>query len=208
MVCLIPAAGAARRMGTNKLCLPFGESTVVQTTVAVARSAGCAVVLVTGCYRAEVEALFAAEVAPLGAGGKVAGGGLRLVHNPGWEAGMLGSIQAGLRGMAAADFLVMPADLPSVPLRVYEQVIAAADERRRRALPDPDRPMVPWCRGQRGHPVFVPASLIPAILELPPDHALRDFLETAGALCLRLDEPAIFQDLDAPADYNGKAARR
>lgn len=197
--CIIPAAGAARRMGRGKLLLPFRGATVLDATVANARAAGCRVVLVTGCRAVEIEALFRPAE------------DLRIERNPDWERGMLGSIQAGLRclaawpGSPAPGFLIMPGDLPLVGPAVYRRMIEASAECRTAGLPD--LPLVPRCGGRRGHPVYMPAALVPAILGLPPDGRLRDFLDGAGALAMDVDDPAICADIDEPADYRRLAGQ-
>jgi molybdenum cofactor cytidylyltransferase len=200
MHCLVLAAGAASRMGGGKLLLPWRGGTVGGVVLAAAREAGFPVVLVTGCGAAAVEAGL------LGPPGREAVVGVVVVRNPDWERGMLGSIQAGLRFLAphpeggrASGCLVMPADLPAVPAAVYRLVAGAGLGE---AAPGgAGRAVVPWCRGRRGHPVFLPAAHWPAVLDLPPEGRLRDFLDSAGTLALELDEPAIAWDIDTPGDW-------
>jgi molybdenum cofactor cytidylyltransferase len=181
-------------MGGDKLLLPYGDSSVAETTVARARAAGCDIVLVTGCRAEGLRARFALAVER---------GELSLAYNPDWEAGMLGSIQAGLRAIPPEGLgigcLVMPADLPEVSLELFQWLMTTARERRHQGLPE--LPLVPRCRGTRGHPVFIPATLLSAILALRPDGRLRDFLDSAGAFFLETDDPAIHQDIDTPLEY-------
>ncbi len=186
-ICVMPAAGASSRMGSWKPLAPFGSSTVARNSVDAALDAGLRVVLVTGYRAAELEAAFAGV------------DGVTCVRNDGWEGGMLGSIQAALRAVGTVPFFTAPADLPCLSPLAYRAVADAVRGRGRAGLPD--APVIPRYRDVPGHPVFVPAALVPAILDLPPGERLKPFLETSGAAYVALDEPGSVLDVDDEESY-------
>jgi len=220
--CIIPAAGASTRMGDWKPLLPFGESTIVETTIATALAAqvegGMRVLLVAGYRGDELHELF--EGRP----------GVAIVDNPRWEAGMLGSIQAALPFVCSDRFFILHADMPLVPSAafglLYEANRAARGPRgynegdrddccecgERGAVREGDVPAgVPLFasfRGEAGHPVLVPATLIGDILGLDPAGRLRPFLLERGGRLVECGTRAVLADLDNRADYERAKSER
>jgi molybdenum cofactor cytidylyltransferase len=85
---LLLVAGGSSRMGTQKLLLPWGESTVVGGALEAALAAGAAqVIIVTGCDAARVEEACRSVCVSRT---------VQFVFNPDWASGMLSSIRAGL----------------------------------------------------------------------------------------------------------------
>jgi CTP:molybdopterin cytidylyltransferase MocA len=100
--CVIAAAGASSRMGQWKPLLPFAGSTVIQATVGAARAADLPVILVVGHRGEELAALFAGE--PL----------VKVLLNPDWEDGQLGSVLLGVAAAEAPTVFLMNGDMPLV----------------------------------------------------------------------------------------------
>lgn len=190
--CVIPAAGASTRMGDWKPLLPFGGSTIVETTVETALAApiegGVRVLLVAGYRGAELHRLFAGRA------------GITIVDNPGWEAGMLGSIQAALPLVGSGCFFIVHADMPLLPSAVYRILYGAAQAA--------ERPLFASFRGEPGHPVLVPSGLIGGMLALDPAGKPRPFLMRRGGLLVDCDTPAVLADLDSRADYERAISER
>lgn len=218
MDCIIPAGGASTRMGEWKLLLPWprpaaapSESaaplgpdaasdrgtasacTVVQATVSAALAAGCRVVLVGGWRGTELAELFADSR------------NIILVQNDSWKAGMLGSIQRGMREIGASSFLTIPADMPLVGAALYSRLIDESE--RRKAAGIKSLPLFASYKGEPGHPVFIPAELCSRIAELPPGGKLRPFLIREGGLCLETGSDSVLVDLDKPDEYKAALAR-
>ncbi len=176
-------------MGCSKLTLPWGTETVIERVVRTLLTAGCApVVVVTGGWRAEVEA--ALRDWPV-----------RCVYNAAHADGaMLRSLQHGLAALDAepqvAATLVALGDQPLIPASVPRALTAAW----RRA---PQALWHPVHRGRRGHPWLLPRTYWPALLAQPPTRPLRAALQRLSAPQRRLPvpTPAIHWDLDTPADY-------
>jgi molybdenum cofactor cytidylyltransferase len=109
--------------------------------------------------------------------------------NENFAAGMLTSIQAGIRLVRARRFFLLPGDMPLVRAAVYEKLLAARGEI-----------VVPACGSRRGHPVLLDGRLIPALLAEPPDSSLGRFIRRRGCTTVEVDDPGIFADLDEPGD--------
>jgi molybdenum cofactor cytidylyltransferase len=175
--CVVLAAGASTRMGKAKIHLPFAGRTIVGTTAAQALDAGLRVILVA---RPDDEAI-----------GALGGGRVLVVRNPDPGRGMLSSIKEGIRHVSAGSFFFIPADMPFPGPEVYRTLA----ERRTGG------PVIPVCGGRRGHPVLLPASLIPSILALPLETPLKLLIEAASPLLVEMAEDSILRDIDTVEDY-------
>lgn len=214
--CIIPAAGASTRMGDWKPLLPFGESTIVETTVEAALAAevegGVRVLLVAGYRSDELHGLFEGRA------------GVVIVDNPRWEAGMLGSIQAALPGVASDRFFIVHADMPLVPASAFGILYDASrgGDRagkaggsavgRAGAANSGDKeaevPLFASFRGEAGHPVLVPSPLIGDMLGLDPAGRLRPFLLERGGRLVDCGSRAVLADLDCRQDYEQALSER
>ncbi len=180
------AAGASKRFGSPKmLALIEGEPLVRRVT------------------RSFVEAGFAevAVVLPPGAGEIAAaleGLGVVTVVNPRPEDGMLSSAQVGLSALSSGcgRVALTPADLPGLTPPVLRRFLAS--------LP-PSAPLgvaVPSGSGQRGHPLVIPADLVPRLLSWEPGRRLSDLLREPDVQVH--DIPGfgtdVLLDVDVPGD--------
>ena len=117
--------------------------------------------------------------------------------NPGVDRGMFSTIQIGLAGVDATHMvLVHPCDMPFTSPETVKVVIAEC-LRTRRAV-------CPRARGKRGHPLAIPAALIPKLLAIDPTTPLNKALELVGAVRIELDvdDPGATRDVDVPADLH------
>lgn len=205
LAAVVLAAGSSRRMGRDKLLLPWGGATVLEATITNLRLAGIARPLVVTHGR---DAHLDNRVRDLGA---------EVVENPAAEAGeMLGSLQCGLAALPAAveAVLVLLGDQPMIGPEVIRAVLdagwraaaAGADGRGdggaggsglERVL------VVPEYEGRWGHPVLFGRDHLSDLLALHPGGRPRDLLlrRREGLTLLRLYSPEILADLDTEADY-------
>lgn len=185
---VVLAAGSAMRFGSNKLVLPFGDSTVIAHTVRVALQAGAQpVVVVTGYEQARV----CAALADLP---------VQFAHNARYAEGeMILSAQVGLRALletdAIAAFIVL-GDMPLVPTWVFERLATAYRQRCGTVI-------APMFAGQRGHPVLLGRSWWDAALALPSTAPLRTLLhEHPRAVAhVLVNTDAVLRDVDTPELY-------
>jgi molybdenum cofactor cytidylyltransferase len=181
---VVAAAGLSRRMGSEKILLPFGRSTVLETileTLAAAGVAGVVAVLRPDLPEA------ADRARRLGA---------RVVINPHPEGEMLESIRLGLREVApdAPGAFVWPADHPAVSAGTIETLVRFAH---------PAAALIPCWQSRRGHPALVGRQLFSAIDEIPPREGLRHLWRTMSDAVVEVsvEDPGTVQNVDTPEDY-------
>jgi molybdenum cofactor cytidylyltransferase len=182
---IVPAAGASRRMGKPKLLLPWGESTVLESTLAALREGGVPVIVVV--------------VAPAGPLAKwQLPPGVRTAVNPEPASGMLSSILVGLAALAATPdpLVVCPADLPALRPSTVAALLAAYRTSDGVVVPRHDR--------RRGHPLLIAPRWqvrMPGLAR--HEGGLRRILELAAGSVheLVVDDPGCVRDVDTPEDY-------
>jgi len=190
---IILAAGQSRRMGQNKLLLPFGSTTVIETIVS--EVAACPevsdIVVVTGHQADRVQHQLAAYP-------------VRCVFNADYtRSDMLVSIQAGLRAVAeeVTAALIVLGDQPRLRREIVQRVIAATE---------PDQLIIPSFQMKRGHPILIPRSMWAGILALPPEASLRDVIRANEARIhyVLFEDDSVLRDIDTPEDYQEIINRR
>jgi CTP:molybdopterin cytidylyltransferase MocA len=193
---VVLAAGPGRRMGlpTPKLLLPIGGKPMLERVLdLVERLPLSERVLVVGAYAQEIlRALFSAEFfgeeeAVFTRNGKA----WRVLYNAGWPEGMGSSLRLAAKAVPFG-MLVFLGDMPYVSEAAARAVLAQAGE----------LPVAPAFCGQRGFPVFLPASLRPKLLGLRGDVGARDFL--SECVLVPWEEPGVILDLDRPEDLEVK----
>ncbi|HEY3173426.1 MAG TPA: nucleotidyltransferase family protein [Thermoanaerobaculia bacterium] len=187
---VVPAAGLSRRMGREKILLPFGSSTMLETVLARLAQANISRTVVV--LRPDLPAAEAAARA----------GGADVVVNPHPEDEMLVSIRLGIERIAGTvdAVFVWPADHPAVSADTLQRLAAAASR---------EIAVLPIYEGRRGHPALVGAELLAGVAEIPPNEGLRWlWRDRADAVReLAVDDPGVVENLDDPDTYE-KARRR
>ena len=183
---VVLAAGESRRMGTQKLLLPFGGTTVAGTVVRTAQASRAGRTLVVlGADREAVRR----ELEPVG---------VDFAVNENYPLGMLTSIQAGLRALPsdAQAAVVLLGDQPFLASRVIDTVIGAYEAGSKGVV-------VPAFQGRRGHPVLIDLRYRDEILAIDPADGLRRLMLAHPDDIVEVDvaDPNILRDLDTPEDY-------
>jgi len=188
---IVLAAGRSERMGTPKMSLPWGKTTVIGKVVSTLLGSQVdQVVVVTGGGRAEVEAAL---------GRLPPGLPVRSVHNPHYAAGeMLSSLQVGIAalGESVVATLIALGDQPQMEEQVVTAIISAYRQNGAGLV-------VPSYQMRRGHPMLVARPLWIELLSLRPPQTLRELLlaHRDQIQYVNVDTPTILQDLDTPGDY-------
>ena len=120
----------------------------------------------------------------------------RIVENPNYQAGMFSSVQAGVAGVCAPCFFLLPGDTPLVSRETYRRLLQATGEIR-----------IPVHLGRKGHPVLMSSRLIPEILGLPREMTLRDFVARKGYSAIDVDDEGVVTDVDTLEDYHHVVSR-
>jgi molybdenum cofactor cytidylyltransferase len=200
---IILAAGLSRRMGAQKLLLPYAGRTLIgQVAGQVAASGVDRIVAVTrGCDAPAGRADGVAEA--------LAGLGverLAIVVNPDAEGDMLSSVRCGLRAFPGEceGFLVVLGDQPTITAGLINRMIATFDESNPAASRAAGRRIVvPAHQHRRGHPILFAASYSREVLTGFEGVGLRGLLAAHPEDILEVHEPdpAILTDVDRPEDY-------
>ncbi|MGD1010426.1 MAG: nucleotidyltransferase family protein [Candidatus Aminicenantales bacterium] len=183
---VVLAAGESRRMGTQKLLLPFGGTTVIEAIVRTALdSEADGTVVVLGADRERVRGLLKSYP-------------LVFAVNEDFRLGMLSSIQAGFKALPnnAEAAVIMLGDQPAIPAGVLDALIRAYRESRRGIV-------VPVHSGRRGHPVLVGTKYRDEVLGLDPAVGLRQLLRAhpEDVLEVAVPDESVLKDIDRPGDY-------
>lgn len=182
IVIVIPAAGQGRRFGgaVHKLLQPFGEGTVLTTTLRAALVSGLEVVVVT-------TAALAAEAARLLPRRSVIS-----TSDADAAMGMGRTIATGVAARSdASGWLVLPADMPLVRPSTLRAVAQALSQ-----MPVTHAQY----RGRRGHPVGFGAELFSELRMLSGDEGARRLLARYPAQAVEVDDPGVLLDVDTAED--------
>jgi molybdenum cofactor cytidylyltransferase len=186
---IVLAAGMSRRMGRPKVLLPLGDRPLIAHVVGQVEASPLIsrVVVVTGSHDREIRAA-------------LTGHDINFANNPDFATGeMLSSVKTGLRALADARpdaICIVLGDQPGVATATIDTICRAWSK----AKPPIVRPTY---RGRHGHPILIAAEYIPEIVSLGPDSSLKDFVtrHAARAIDVSVDDPAVVDDIDTPADY-------
>lgn len=189
---IVLAAGQSRRMGRQKLLLPWGGTTIIGHIVdQLLHSVLDGVLVVTGCDQAAVI-------------GALSGRPVTFAHNPDTACGMLSSVRCGVRALPPACDAVLVAlgDQPMIETGLVDRMVTAFQATDKRIL-------VPLHQGKRGHPLVFSSEYCHEILTQYDDTGLRGLLQAhpQDLQELAVSTPAILGDIDRPEDYQRQRAR-
>lgn len=192
MIALLPAAGLSRRMGTQKLLLPFGAGTVLEAVIGNLRAAGLIPIL---CVLSEATLQ---GLRPLGED-------VTVLINPAPERGYASSLAIALDALGRAEpaalregpFCLMLGDLPTAQAHDMARLRAAFERR-----PAGYTALAPYREGRFGHPIFMEGLWRARLRAAAGDRGGRGILEAHEGEVLTMEgEDGFFDDLDTPEDY-------
>jgi molybdenum cofactor cytidylyltransferase len=189
---IILAAGSSRRMGTQKLIMPFGQSTIIETVIDNILNSGVHHILVV--LGADHEKIRKA----------IGNKPVQFCHNQEHEKGMLSSVVCGIRNLPAdaGAALIFLGDQPGIPPAIINAVLAAYDEELKGIV-------IPVHQHRRGHPLLVDMKYRKQVESLDLEEGLRKLrhLFPEDVLELEVDEAGILIDIDTREDYNNASAK-
>lgn len=190
---IVPAAGESRRMGTAKLLLPWGDSTVIQSVIAAWQKSRVDEVLVVVSPQNEA----------LAATCRDAGATVVVPATP--PADMKASIQAAVAGLLEGAplgrndcILIAPADMPWLEPATIDRILNEFDSASGEIV-------IPTHAARRGHPIVIPWSLAEEVQRLGEHDTLKTVIERHRPRIVECDA-TVLGDLDTPEDY--KSARK
>lgn len=182
---IVLAAGRSSRMGAFKPLLPFGNSTVIETSLDQLTSAGAEeVVVVLGHRGDEIREQLKQRK-------------LTFAFNADPDAPMSTSIARGGERLNndAGCVLITPVDHPAVSSDTIRQIIH--EWKAGHALVQPEY------QGRGGHPVLIDLHYRAELQHLDPNNGLRAFFDNHRSAVRRLpvDSPFVARDMDTWDDY-------
>ena len=187
MICaVVLAAGLSRRMGVQKLLLPFGGKTVIAHIVdQLLASTVDEVHVIVGHQAENISA-------------ELSGRAIFIVNNPNYKSGMLSSVRCGLANLPekCRAVLVVLGDQPSVTTELIDQMIRTFATTEKSIL-------VPLYKGKRGHPILFSSHYRDEILTHYGDVGLRGLLHNHSddIYELTVSNASVLCDMDYPEDY-------
>ena len=184
---IILAAGSSRRMGTQKLLLPFGQRTIIETVVDnILSSKIDNVMVVLGPDQEKIRDLLAQKPVKFCLNNK---------HNE----GMLSSVICGFRALPdnAETALIYLGDQPKITPMVSNAILSAYNEELYGIV-------IPIYDHRRGHPLLVDMKYRRDVEKLDLEHGLRTLRHKFpnDVLEVEVDEPGILVDIDTREDYS------
>jgi len=184
---IVLAAGMSRRMGTQKLLLPFGGKTVISHIVdQIAGSVVDKIIVVAGRESDKVRE-------------QLSGRDVSIVINADCcGAEMLSSVRCGIRALPEKCRCVLVAlgDQPGITTGLVNEMVNAFKTANKGIL-------VPVHQGKRGHPILFSSRYCNEIMTCYEDIGLRGLAETHAddVFELNVSSPAVLCDMDWPEDY-------
>jgi molybdenum cofactor cytidylyltransferase len=187
MICaVVLAAGLSRRMGVQKLLLPFSGKTVIAHIVDQLLASTVDEIHVVAGHQAE---RISAELS---------GRALSVVKNPDYKSGMLSSVRQGLASLPekCRAVMVVLGDQPSVTTELVDKMLQAFAATEKSIL-------VPLYEGKRGHPILFCSLYRDEILTHYDDVGLRGLLHShpGDIYELTVSDASVLCDMDYPEDY-------
>ncbi|QDU74821.1 Molybdenum cofactor cytidylyltransferase [Bremerella volcania] len=184
---IIPACGESRRMGTDKLLLPWSDSTILETVIAAwQKSEADHIFVVIPQERRDLRNVLQNLA-------------VHVIAADPRPADMKGSIQLGLQAIESRFsptqddvWLVAPADMPTLSSRTINLVLREAERH-------PGRIVVPINSEKRGHPVLLPWSCTSDVYALASDQGINALLAKSPPLLVPVEQ--LGNDVDTPAQY-------
>jgi molybdenum cofactor cytidylyltransferase len=189
---IVLAAGESRRMGCQKLLLPFGATTIIERVIdQLLHSTVDKVLVVVEDARDSVAAA-------------LAGLPVTIAANPDYQSGMLSSVRCGLRALPDHCHAVMAAlgDQPGITTKLVDELVQAFTAAKKGIV-------VPLYRGRRGHPILFLEHYRTEILTQHDEVGLRGLLRAHAEdlFELTVSTPAVLSDMDYPEDYQRELER-
>jgi len=172
--------------GTDKLSLPFNQSTVLQSTLEQVKSSGVSEVIVVTVPGSQWKSI-------------LTGSKVRVVENALYKTGQASSLKAGLTEVNPKSQGVMFAlgDQPLIGSDIYRMLIVRYKANLKTVT-------YPVYQGRRGNPVIFDRTLWPLLMKLDGDEGGRAIIKNLRAEDVEIihtDNKYVITDIDTPEDY-------
>jgi len=186
---ILLGAGESKRMGVDKLSLPWESKTVLEHCFeALLRSEAKEVIVVLGIRNKKLKGLFRKPK-------------VKTVVNPFFNRGMSTSIRKGLQAIHpdCRGILIALGDQPLLKTRTINGLIHAFEKGKRGII-------VPSFRGRRGHPVIFHRRYEKELLDLKGDVGGRSIIERhpEDVRLVPVKSIGVVKDVDTWQDYKNQ----
>jgi molybdenum cofactor cytidylyltransferase len=193
MICaIVLAAGCSSRMGTQKLLLPFGDSTIISHIVNQFLKSKITKINVVVGHQAEQVTTELSDKP------------VAIIHNPEYKSGMLSSVRAGIRDIPqdCAAVLIALGDQPSITTNLIDKMVRYFSTTNKKII-------VPIYNGKRGHPILFSTAFKNEILTNFDDIGLRGILQAHNSDVYEMifSDRSVISDMDYPRDYQREIER-
>jgi len=174
---IILAGGYSKRADTNKMMLEYKGRPLILSTIESMNPFVNKIVVVTGHYHEDIA--FALKTQ----------NHVQCVYNDTYDKGMYDSIKKGMMH-TKEDVFIIPGDMPLVKPSTYETLLKSEGLLR-----------VPVTRNQKGHPIYIDASLRSTLLDSKKHHHLKALRNAMGFNEVPVEDRGILIDIDTMDDY-------
>ena len=187
MICaIVLAAGQSRRMGAQKLLLPYAQKTVIRNIVdQLLDSRLEEIFVVVGNDKEKITQQLVERP-------------VHIMTNPDPQAEMLSSVRCGLQALPqpCQAVLVALADQLGITSEVINSLLAGFSSSEKDIL-------VPVFQGKRGHPLLFARRYFPEVLNRFDGIGLRGILDAhpEDIYEMNVSTNAVLEDMDYPQDY-------
>jgi len=179
--CIILAAGSSRRMGQAKQLLTYQGEPLFLATVKNALLSFRKVILVQGAVD------LSPCVSELNGRDR-----LKVVLNPDYSDGQLGSLQKGIQASESHIIFVLLADLPLVKTKTFTELSKYAHQH---------KVIYPRHNNKRGHPVVFGKEAKKLLMNASADKKAMHVVAELQPFAVEVDDSGIYTDIDRPEDY-------
>ncbi|MFC1233771.1 molybdenum cofactor cytidylyltransferase [Vibrio sp. F74] len=183
--CVMPAAGLSSRMGRWKMMLPYLHHTILDESIENALGFCTRVILVVGHRGGELAQRYQSN------------SNIVVVVNPGFEQGMFGSIQHGVKQVETDNFFICHGDMPCISADIYQRVW---NERGQHTV-------FPGTVKAPGHPVLLCYSMAAEIANAPLDSKMKKLIQSGEVKYVGMKELEILFDIDTQDAYDALCRR-
>ncbi len=184
---ILLGAGESKRMGRNKLSLPWGKKTIFEHCLGTLLRSDVREVIVVLSHRIGWME------------NQWRGQNVKVVKNPYYKRGMSTSIRRGLQAIdpSSQGILIALGDQPLIKTRTINALIHAFVQRRGTIV-------VPSFRGKQGHPVIFHRRYLKELLKLKGDVGGRSIIEKhpEEVWLVRIKSEGVTKDIDTWKDYH------
>lgn len=184
---VVLAAGSAKRMGKDKLKLPYGKHTILEQTLEKVKNAAFDEIILVVKPGSDWAV-------------KLKNSGYIIVENHEHSDGQSSSLKAGLRAVSSLiqGVMFVLGDQPAVPPLLYNKLIGAYRSSFKLAT-------APVYKGKRGNPTIFDRRTWPMLLKLSGDEggrSLFNHLEKGQLYYFETEESSVLADIDTVDDYH------